>query len=168
MDKKQLQNLHSATYPGPEWKHREATAFGAARAAAAPPATTEQTDDDTLVVDTTPRQAAMDIKDGIYRVKLAALDEEPNPFDEGKRRWLWKFGVEGQEGTLHFYSSVGRGPRMEEALTALQVPFAKNSKTSLKKSGLLGRTCMGRVENITTNGGGVTFPRLKQLFPAVS
>jgi len=165
MDKTELQQWH--TYPGPDWKQREAAAFGRLRVAAAPPAPTEPTDDDTLVVDTSPRQAAMDIKDGIYRVKLGALEEEPNPFDEGKRRWLWKFGVEGQEGMLHFYSSVGRGPRMEEALTALQVSFAKNAKTSLKKSELLGRSCMGRVENVPNQKGGV-FPRLKQLFPAAT
>ena len=125
-----------------------------------------KTSDDVLVIDTTPRQSAMDIKDGIYVLTLVAVDNEPSSIDEGKRCLVWKFTAEGQKGTLHFYSSISRGPRMEEALIALGVPFAKNAKTQIDKSKLIGRTCMGRVENVTTQRGGV-FPRLKQLFPKV-
>ena len=147
-----------------DWRLRDTAAPAAVSAAvaAAPPVVTSN--DDVLIYDNTPRQSAMNLNDGVYRLVLGAIDEEPNPFDSAKRRLVWKFQIEGQEGTLYFYSSLKRGPRLEEALSALQVPFTKNGQTALKKSELLGRTCMGRVENVTTERGGV-FPRLKQLFP---
>jgi len=121
-------------------------------------------DDDKLVIDTRPRQTALDLDDGVYRLTLTAIEEGENPFDAGKQRLVWKFAVDGHDGTLHFYSSVSRGPRLAEALNALRVPFAKSGETALSKSAVVGRTCQGRVENVTTQRGGV-FPRIKQLFP---
>src|SRR5690348_5561225 len=105
-----------------------ARAAGPTAVAAAPAGT--ESNDDVLVFDNTPRQSAMNLKDGVYRLTLVAVDEEPNPFDAAKRRLVWKFQVEGQEGTLHFYSSLKRGPRFEEALSALKVPFTNNGQSA--------------------------------------
>jgi|SRR5438445_8768855 len=149
-----------------DWRLRDTAAPAAVPAAVAAAPAGAESNDDVLIFDNTPRQSAMNLKDGVYRLILRAVDEEPNPFEPAKTRLVWKFEVEGQEGTLYFYSSLKRGPRIEESLSALKVPFTKNGKTELKKSAVLGRTCMGRVENVTTERGGV-FPRLKQLFPAV-
>ena len=121
-------------------------------------------DERMLLADRGPRQSVMEIKDGIYPLTLVAVDDEADRSNKGKRRWVWKFLVKGYEGVLYFYSSDGCGAKVEQALTALKVEFAKNGDTELSKSDVIGRTCMGRIEKVTTRRGGV-FPRLKQLFP---
>jgi hypothetical protein len=125
--------------------------------------------DDDFTVDTTPKQPKIEMADGVYRLRLAEIRTEDNPFDGAKKRRVWEFQpqVDGQwkDGKLFFYTSLGAGPRIQEALTALKVPFDKNGKTTLKKSEIVGRECSGLVQNVEGQKGG-KFPRLKALLAA--
>ena len=121
-------------------------------------------DPDEITIDMSPRQASIEIADGMVAATLTNIRVEDNPFEPKKKRRVWEFTPDGKDGALFFYTSPGTGPKIQEAVTAIGCKFDPTGKTSLKKSDMIGKRCQLFVQNTPSkNDPTKKFPRIKAL-----
>jgi hypothetical protein len=109
------------------------------------PATSAEAD--AFVVDTSPSMGASPtVPDGIYELSLSRQQLTDSPFEAGKKRRIWEFALDGEEGTFAWFTSEMRGDKIVTLLSALGVPLAESGPSTIKMSDLIGRRCRALIQ----------------------
>ena len=130
---------------------------------------------DSITLDTRPVEFGPKItKENMYEVECRTVATTPNKFEPGKTQLKFGFAVfddgkellseKGEPATVPYFTSMSRGPKLEELFTALGVTFDKNGETTVKPSDVLGTRCRAFITlQPGTKDPTKTYPKIKSL-----